>query len=98
MWFITSIYLAVPENKESSTRAETKRTFGFYSHPADAIEAVVTNRCNMHECLYNYLVIENIGEGIHPSAEYEEWYKWEDKWVQCLKPEPLVGIINWALG
>jgi hypothetical protein len=98
MWFITSIYLVKPENKESPARAETKRTFGYYSNPQEAIQAIVTNRCNMHECLYNYLVLENIGEGIHPEVHNEEWYKWEEKWVPCLKPLELVGIINWALG
>jgi len=98
MWFITSIYLAKPEDAESPSRAETKRTFGYYSDAKVACAAVAENRCNMHECLYNYLVIENIGQGIHALADEEIWYRWEDKWVQCPKPDALVGIVNWAIG
>jgi hypothetical protein len=98
MWFITSIYLEAPKDNESPARAETHRTFGYFSNAKEACQAVAENRCNMHECLYNYLVVENIGEGIHPLAEEEIWYKWQDKWVPCSKPEALVGIINWALG
>lgn len=53
-WFLTSI---VDYNR--------CRTFGFYHEYTDALDAVMTNKCNMEESLYEYLVMEKIAEGIH---------------------------------
>lgn len=102
MWFITSILFKKPENSESPARAETHRTFGYYSTPEKARHAVAENYGNMHECLYNFLVIENIGEGVHALADdNEEWYEWNEEdnnWVAIAKPPQFMGIINWAIG
>ena len=101
MWFITSIYLSKPENPESPARAETKRTFGYYGDFAYARKAVEENRSNMHECLYNYLVIEKFNEGVHALAESEDWYQWDETkngWKSIPKPSFSEGLVNWAIG
>jgi hypothetical protein len=98
IWFVTSIYLAHAEDKESPWRAEAKRTF---LTEEEALDAVAQNRGNMHECLYNYLVIERTPSGIHALAESEQWYQWnetDNKWAFCTKPTMLEGIISWAVG
>lgn len=77
------------------------RVFGFYNTAEKAIEAVNENRCNMHEGMYEYLVIEHIEEGIHPFAENEKWFKWNYKdkcWKNCHRPKQFRGLINFALG
>lgn len=92
-WFLTSIV--------STQRVNRTRTFGFYKEYSDAIEAVFENRCNMCECLYDYLVMEKIGEGIHPEVVEEIWFRFDDGlngWMLCEKPEFSQGTINWALG
>lgn len=87
-WFLTS-----------AIDYTSTRTFGFYKEYSDALSAVLTNRCNMHEGLYEYLIMEKMKEGIHPLAEEENWFKWKNnKWVSCRKPSKFSGIINWALG
>jgi hypothetical protein len=101
IWFVTSIYLAKAKDSESPMRAETKRTFGYFLTEKEALDAVGENQCNMHECLYNFLVIEGFPSGIHALAEREVWYQWgeaENKWVPCQKPTMLEGIISWAIG
>lgn len=97
-WFITAIL-----------DRTCSRTFGFYGESHEAREAVFSNRCDMQECLYRYIVIEKMKEGIHPMAEEELWFEWIQtgtseagfeigKWVTCDKPKEFEGTINWALG
>jgi len=95
-WFITSVLIKDKNLPHSS------RVFGFYEKYIDAYEAVNTNRGSMNECLYNYLVVEYIEEGIHPHVHKEEWWNWNDtltRWeMMSGKPYFSDGIINWALG
>jgi len=98
MWFLTSLLVRGESIENPSLGVDTHRTFGFYKEHHDAVEAVIENRCNMHECLYNYLVLENFEEGIHPLATAEEWYRWDGRWVPCSKPTDLEHLISWALG
>jgi len=94
-YFITSIYDA----PGLFVHRKDRRTFGYFQSLDEAFKSVEENRCNMQECLYNYLVIEGIKEGIHPLVEKEHWYEWTDnKWMPCNKPEFLKSIINFALG
>lgn len=87
-WFLTSI---VDYNR--------CRTFGFYHEYTDALDAVMTNKCNMEESLYEYLVMEKIAEGIHPEVLEEYWFKWKNSnWISCKKPYHCSLLTNWALG
>lgn len=101
-WFITSIWIEIIATHP--TKGEIKgnrisRTFGYYKGWDKAYAAVKENRDNMHECLYNYLVMENIGEGIHACCNDEQWFKWTGKrWKDCRKPNWAKGLTNWALG
>ena len=92
MYFITVIV-----SKDRSTR-----TWGFYHNLKDALNAVDINQFNMHECLYDYIVIEKFTEGI--PAWYDEnfepiWGKWNDThWKLCNPPEFSRGIIHYGIG
>lgn len=84
------------------TRAPRSRTFGFYDHYNDANTAIRENRGNMEECLYDYLILEYIEQGIHPMVLKEEWWMWNtalNRWMELeTKPTEFAGIVNWALG
>jgi hypothetical protein len=101
IWFLTAI---VVDEIIKGPRGEIKtkhfnRTFGYYHGWLRAYTAVKENRCNMHECLYQYLVMERIGEGVHALADYVKWFKWSGKnWKPCRKPKMFQGLTNWALG
>lgn len=92
-WFITTVVKYNPH---------VKRTFGFYDKYQDAYKAIIENRGNMSECLYDYLIVEYIEQGIHPEVHTEEWWWWVEKnkrWENGIeKPENFKSIINWALG
>ena len=101
IWFLTAIVVREiikgPRGEIKTKRDE--RTFGYYRGFHRAYQAVKENRCNMHECLYNFLVMERIGEGVHALAEDQQWFEWSGKnWKPCRKPTWARGLTNWALG
>ena len=106
IWFLTAIHVDETKMQRHPIYDEIKvekftRTFGYYRGFHKALEAVKKNTGNMCECLYNYLIMEQIGEGVHALGEEVEWFKWNDTkngWVPCARPEWAKGIINWALG
>jgi len=94
-YFIT----AIPYYPEEAPHLMV-RCFGYYPTLDDAKEAVLQNKCDLHEALYNYIVIEEIGYCIHPESTERKWFAWSNSgcWVECEKPEWSVGLVNWALG
>lgn len=102
MYFITAIISK--ENLVSHVPFYHKlrsHTFGYYETFEEAHEAVTDNVGSLHECIYDYIVIENIGKGIHTVVDDEHWYYWCENlncWMSCAKPVEFQGIINWALG
>jgi hypothetical protein len=89
MYFITA----------TTERGKEHRCFGYYVDLYDAKDAVLGNMMDIHECLYTYVVIENIEEGIHGECSYQKWFEWkENKWSECETPNWAKGIINWAIG
>lgn len=94
-YFLTSIY----DEPNLFVHRKARRTFGYFDTLEKACKAVTENHCNMQECLYNYLVVEGIKEGIHSLVEEEYWFCWEhNQWRVCEKPEFLKGTVNFALG
>ena len=94
MYFITAIV-----SKEIKNGKYLPRTFGFSKSFRKAKQWVNDNIGNMHECLYDYIVIENINPGIHSDTKQEWWYEWHYcRWIICQKPDWSVGRVNWALG
>lgn len=83
------------------------RCFGFFWNLSAAMSAAKENRCDLSECYYHYLVIEEQGEGIHAMAKQIQWFFWhgghelrggeEGCWLECDSPnhERFVGICNW---
>ncbi len=104
IWFLTSIEVKKFPKIRNPKTGEMKvsrftRTFGYHIGYEKALKAVRENHGSMHECLYEYLVMECIGEGVHALCEKEEWFKWKDRrWMPCRKPWWAKGMVNWALG
>lgn len=86
--------LPVLENNGGSTR-----TFGYYNEFEEADQAVKENRLDMHEYLYKYIIVEQIGQGIHPWVKNEWWYKYNPETNEF---EPIDNVdsifTNFALG
>ena len=98
-YFITAIYY----NSTDWEDDRNHRTFGYYSTLDAAKQAVEKNLCDMNEFLYNYIVIEEIGEGIHPEVKSEMWWAWSRD-LKCWEPlesrpvDEYFNFCNWALG
>jgi hypothetical protein len=95
------MFLLTAITKPESFGLPDRRCFGFFGTFEKAQTAVDNNTGNMRECLYEYLVIEEINEGIHPHVIKEWWNKWSEnknKWEPCDKPEEFFGTVNWSLG
>jgi len=95
MYFLTSIIC----KEFGCPPLGATRTWGYYSKYEDAYTAALENRFNMIECLYDYLVIEKMSEGIPAMCEKEVWFKEENnKWVPCDRPAEVLGTCHWAIG
>jgi hypothetical protein len=73
-----------------------------YAHTLEyAKEIVNKNQSDLHECLYEYIVIEKICEGVFRTVQNEYWYEWNEKnqtWNECCKPKKYRQIINFGIG
>jgi hypothetical protein len=110
MWFITAICSRetmkrlAERHANALTRPRSSRTFGFYNTHNEAYAAVKENRGSMCEYLYDYIVIEYIEPGIHPTVHVSEWWAWDDaenKWQYLTQedwPTEFAGGVNWAIG
>ena len=96
-WFITALV-----SKKSTEISGHHRCFGFYDTYNEVRRVVDQNRGNMQEGLYDYIVVEYIEPGIHPTVEVEHWWQWVEynrRWRDGIeKPEEFRGVVNFALG
>lgn len=84
------------------------RTFGYFADHARAVEAVLRNEMDLHECLYTWCVVETLGEGIHPFGDLdhpgsnETWFRWDlvqGRWEPVSRPACFDHILGgFALG
>ena len=96
MHFITCF--CVDESKNECTDS---RTFGYFADYNECQTALHENWCDMHEFYYDYAVVEQIFEGIHPRPEKVVWVKWGDEkegFYETEKPEWTNGWYGFALG
>lgn len=111
MFFVTAFFIRPDDSPKPTDRYDPDgdhRCFGYFADKKKAIEAVEGNWGDMHECLYNHLVIEEIPEGIHAMPKnvlehkHERWYSWQGdsdtgKWTRCLRPIKFKQIIMFSL-
>lgn len=80
---------------------DLKGTFGWYANLNSALDAVVNNKCDIHECVYQYMVIEEVKEGIFGMAIKEWWFKWNKnkrKFLSIQKPKETNRLVSWGIG
>jgi hypothetical protein len=101
MFFITAIY-SKAIFQPAIARGPQSRCFGYFTDKGESIKTVKTNQSDLHECLYDYIVIEDLKEGLYCGMEFapaEIWFQWNGtEWVECIKPDFAKSIFNWAIG
>jgi hypothetical protein len=107
IWFLTAIEVLHQGEGPSHygetpiLKSKSKRCFGYFLNEKDARRAIELNSGDMHECLYEYLVLELMEPGIHPHVHRDSWYRWCDEtrgWIPSVKPNDFIGVINWGIG
>ena len=100
MFFITC-FEKCEKDERGYFNSGDMRTFGYFDTVEACIQALNENVCDMHECLYEFAVIENIGQGIHPHAKEISWFRWNDEkqgFFEIEKPECSRNYSHYALG
>ena len=102
MYFITSMNSILTEKTDFRSEEATnhvERCFGYYPEKEDAFEAVRRNSCDMHETMYDYIVVEEIEPGIHGMAEVVGWFKYNRE-TDGYDPIEVgrTGFCNYAIG
>jgi hypothetical protein len=74
-------------------------TIAWYSNRDDALDDIEKNAGDMHECYYDYLILEEVEEFQMPSSKVVAWFHWEqDSWTECDLPKAFEGVVNWSMG
>lgn len=78
----------------------SSRCWGYYHELEDAKKAVLENHTDIHECCYDWAVIEEVPYGVLPIGTKEiVWYHWEDDaYREVEKPKFSERIVNWSIG
>ncbi len=98
MYFITC-FQKYEIDKNGWPDLGSHRTFGYYNDRDVAIRMVELNNLDIHECLYDYAVIEHITEGLYNLAEERIFFKWNDDARAFEIIEPIVDHFgNYAFG
>lgn len=89
-------------NQHSSVKELKKydsRCFGYYANLNEAKKAVEENRCDIHETMYDFVVIEEIEAGIHADTTNNWWFKYNKK-EDCYESVEVEtdGVTNYAIG
>lgn len=78
-----------------------RRVFGYYDSMEEAALALSENRCDMRETVYDFAVVEEIGQGIHPdvkSRRFFAWFKDKEGFFPIDEPDEFKHYCNIALG
>lgn len=78
------------------------KNLGYCQNFDELIEQINKIGSDLIEARYNFIVIEECGEGIWAGAVAgsERWLKWNEKerlWKRCVKPMEARSIIWWTI-
>jgi hypothetical protein len=79
------------------------RCFGYFETLKEAVDSVTGEHGrDYHECLYEYLVIEEYSPSKQVISLEKYWYKFDrktDSWKKCRKkPKEFIGLCNFGMG
>jgi hypothetical protein len=102
MYFITGLQ-KLEVNDKGWLDQGAQRTFGYYENFDDAENAVIHNHADIHECLYNYMLIEKIEPGLYAHClSAERWlYKYNPDYgtfYSVKEPPEMDHYCNFAVG
>lgn len=101
MFFITGLEKDGKQLKNGKPDYGCTRTFGYRETEGSAEAALNMNMADMHECVYEYAVIEDIPEGkVVGRNDRRRWFQWDyvkKGFFAIKKPNPYDVTENFAL-
>ena len=102
MYFITGLQ-KIEKDEEDWLDTGASRTFGYYSDLEIAKEQVRKNACDIRECLYRYVLIEKIEEGLYQCCSKRNRWLYEfnentEEYEPIEEPESMKGTCNFSIG
>lgn len=100
LYFVTTIGTTMISGEE---QYKDSRCWGYYYDINEAVTAIVENHTDIHECTYDYAVIEGVPDGVLPiDMEELKWFQWNNVLERYEeideKPKSLHNIISWSVG
>ena len=95
-WFITVFH-----DFDDKWGISSWRTWGFYANKEDALDALMTNKTDMWETIYNYAVLEGYEEGICGYTFERQFFSYsipENGYFEIEEPPCVKHICSFALG
>lgn len=77
------------------------RCVGYFSAFLNATKAIEENKCDYNEYKWDFIVIEEVYQGIWVTPVNEYWYKWNidtKTFLQCNKPSCFYGTTGFGIG
>ena len=100
MWFIT-VFQNIELNDLGWVEFGDHRTWGYYIKRETAVQALHENWTDMREDLYDYAIIEKIGEGIASTTLERQWFKWDgdrNGYFEIDESEYMKHFSNFSIG
>ena len=94
MWFITTI-------RGVDNEIMCSRCWGYYYDKNDCIKVLHDNITDIHECYYNYAVIEKINEGLSSLSIEREFFEYKRNlsgFFEIEEPKWAEFYSNFAIG
>lgn len=76
-------------------------TFGYFDTYDKAVSRLHNNTYDIHEDVYDYAIIEEVGQGLYPDAKNRKFFKYDkerDGFFEIEEPERLKRIRNFSIG
>ena len=100
-YFVTTIRVIDEEDPREQYVDNRQRTPAFFSNLKDAKICLKENWGDIHECDFNYAVIEKTTYGVYPFSKKEYWYKWSNTkqmFIPTKKPNCFRNICSFSVG
>lgn len=89
--FTISTMEKIPDNRDLPDYGDI-RAVGFFHSYEDAEIRLHENTLDLHECIYNYAVLEELMPGLYPKVVRRQFFKYDkakDGYVEIPEPEIL---------
>jgi hypothetical protein len=98
---IYTITVTLGPRRRLRPELNSSRCWGWWPALEGAKRALERNDGDMHECSYDFAVIERVKPYIDIAQREEWWFAWDvekEGYVECKKPEWSKNIMNWGVG